>query len=706
MPNRLAEENSPYLLQHAGNPVDWYPWSQEALQRAVEEDKPVFLSIGYAACHWCHVMAHESFEDPDTAALMNAGFINIKVDREERPDLDQVYMQAVVAISGNGGWPMSVFLTPDGKPFYGGTYFPPVRRYNMPSFREILSTVARLWQEDRPRLFESSQQITQQVFRSQFLPSSTGELEASVLEQASLRLAQGYDWKHGGWGSAPKFPQPMAIEFLLRRSLDGDRLALDVALHALQAMARGGMYDVIGGGFARYSTDERWLVPHFEKMLYDNAQLARVYLHAFMLTGDPFLKQVCEQTLDFMLRELSDQQSNPDSGALGFYSSLDADSEGVEGKYYVWDQAEILQVLSSVAQAGGNIPASGLLALFEAAYSLTGQSNFEDHYVLQRQLDDQALAARFGLEEKRVKQLLDEAHRALLAEREKRIRPGLDDKALTSWNALAVSAFAEAARYLRREDYLQAARRNAAFLLDNMVAGDRLLRSWRQGRARHPAYLEDYAGLVLALLDLYQSDADLRWFSGAGQLCTMLLEGFSDPSGGFYDTHHDQDNLIVRPKDLQDNATPCGNSQAARALLAMSAFNGSSSLRSQAEDMLASIQEVAAQVPTAFAGWLSAIDAALHPPQEVVLLGDPAHPISQSFVDILWKEFRPHVVLALSPADPAPGSPPVLLGKSQLNRLPTAFVCRNFVCQLPTNDPQDFESQLHGHAFRNPNFSS
>ncbi len=353
MPNRLAGENSPYLLQHAENPVDWYPWGPEALQRARDEDKPIFLSIGYAACHWCHVMAHESFEDPAVAALMNAGFINIKVDREERPDLDQVYMQAVVAISGSGGWPMSVFLDPDGKPFYGGTYYPPQPRFNMPSFTQILQTITRLWKDDRAKLVESSQQIIEHIHRSQFLPPSAAEIDPTLVEKASLRLAQSYDWKDGGWGRAPKFPQPMAIEFLLRRSMAGDRMALDISNHALQAMARGGMYDLVGGGFSRYSTDDRWLIPHFEKMLYDNAQLARVYLHAFMITGEPFFREVCERTLDFMLRELSDHQADPNSALFEFFQQ--------PGRRFRRRRREILRLeLRACAAGAGCSPKSKL----------------------------------------------------------------------------------------------------------------------------------------------------------------------------------------------------------------------------------------------------------------------------------------------------------------------------------------------------------
>ncbi|OGO29431.1 MAG: hypothetical protein A2Z16_03245 [Chloroflexi bacterium RBG_16_54_18] len=698
MPNLLAGENSPYLLQHSHNPVDWYPWGPEALQRARAEDKPIFLSIGYAACHWCHVMAHESFEDPATAALMNAGFINIKVDREERPDLDQVYMQAVVAISGSGGWPMSVFLTPEGMPFYGGTYYPPAPRYNIPSFTEILQTISRLWKEDRVRLVESSQQIIEHIHRSQFLPTFAAEIDPALLEKASLHLAQSYDWKDGGWGKAPKFPQPMAIEFMLRRSMAGDRMALDVSTHALQAMVRGGMYDLLGGGFSRYSTDDRWLIPHFEKMLYDNAQLARVYLHAFMITGEPFFQEICEQTLDFMLRELSDHRSGDDSGSLCFYSSLDADSEGVEGKYYVWNYEEVQQALAAAQNQNQLSIDLHPFALFQAAYTFSEQGNFEGHNVLHRKTGDQSLSDQFGYPLSLIHETLRKINQVLLDEREKRIRPGLDDKSLAAWNAMALSAFAEAARYLKRDDYLEAARKNAHFLLTRSVQDGRLMRSWRLGRARSSAYLEDHAGLVLALISLYQSDPDLRWYTQALQLTEEMLRNFSDPEGGFFDTSSGQEQLILRSKDLQDNATPSGNSQAATALLIMAAYTGSSGWRVMAEKMLASIQETAAQYPTGFAQWLCALDYALHQSQEVALLGEISHPITRSFVDILWKKFRPYALVAMSAGSPGPGNPPLLLDKTRFNQLPTAFVCKNFTCQLPTNDPQEFERQLHGQS--------
>ena len=465
MPNRLANENSPYLIQHANNPVDWYPWAEEALEKAKTEDKPIFLSIGYAACHWCHVMEHESFEDENTAAIMNAHFVNIKVDREERPDLDNIYMQAVVALTRQGGWPMSVFLTPEGEPFYGGTYFPPVRRYNMPAFSELLLTIARLWDEDRQQLLQSAQNITAHLRSAAQLQATPSPISPETIAATTPTLANGYDWQHGGWGQAPKFPQPMVIQFLLQRATRGDQQALEMATHALHAMAQGGMYDVVGGGFARYSVDNEWRVPHFEKMLYDNAQLARVYLHAYLITGEDFFRRVCQTTLDFIRREMT----HP---AGGFYSSLDADSEGVEGKFYIWTRDDILDL--------------GLERQDEdflmAAYGITATGNFEGANVLQRVLNDDDLAEKFDFTVEQIPDKLSALHALMLAARSQRMRPVTDDKVLTAWNAWMLIAFAEAGRYLQNEKYTAVAIRNAHFILNEMLTNQRLFRSWRDGK--------------------------------------------------------------------------------------------------------------------------------------------------------------------------------------------------------------------------------
>jgi len=679
MPNHLINENSPYLLQHANNPVDWHPWGAEALAKAKAENKPIFLSIGYAACHWCHVMEHESFEDPETAALMNEHFVNIKVDREERPDIDTIYMQATVAMTGSGGWPMSVFLTPDLRPFYTGTYFPPTRRYNMPSFREVLLSIAKAWSEDRQEVDRVGEQILQHI-QPQLFPENKNGISAQALETAIKSLLDSYDWGYGGWGNAPKFPQPMTIEYLLCRALTASpqhEQILKASIHVLDAMARGGMYDVVGGGFSRYSVDNVWRTPHFEKMLYDNAQLALVYLHAFLVTGDTKYRQVCVETLDFISREMT----HPDGG---FYSSLDADSEGEEGKFYVWTQDEIQNALGADFD------------FFKTAYGITQQGNWEGKTILQRALDDSSLAARFKLDLGTLQQKLTECHIKLLSARNKRIRPGTDDKVLVMWNALALKAFAEAGRYLERKEYLDIAIRNARFLLSNLYTGDRLLRSWREGQAKHNAYLEDYAGLTLALLALYQSDPNPEWYSTALKLADEMVEHFSDPAGGFFDTRDDHETLLVRPKDIQDNATPSGNALATTALLELSAYGDRTEWRNLAEDMLASISNALLRYPTVFAQWLCAADFAVGPTHEVAIIGELGNPKTQELLRTLWKDYRPRKVTAISAYPPKPGSPVLLNDRPQLNDQPTAYVCQGFVCLQPVNSPIEMEDQLAG----------
>jgi uncharacterized protein len=677
MPNRLINENSPYLLQHAENPVDWHPWGEEALEKSRREEKPIFLSIGYAACHWCHVMEHESFEDQAIAAIMNEHFVNIKVDREERPDLDNIYMQAVVSMTGQGGWPMSVFLTPEGQPFYGGTYFPPEPRYHMPSFREVLLSVERVWREDREQILESSLKITQHIQNAGLAQSQQTEIHISILQEAVTRLGQAYDWKDGGWGQAPKFPQPMAIEFLLRQATRGDKIALDMAIHALKAMARGGMYDLVGGGFARYSVDDFWLVPHFEKMLYDNAQLALVYLHAFLITGDDDFRRVCEATLDFVLREMTHPEG-------GFYSSLDADSEGEEGTFYVWTPDQIRTAIGDPQGA----------TLLMASYGVTQRGNFEGSNVLQRVLDDEQIAEEFGIPVEAIPEKLARLHSQLLAARAERVRPGTDDKILTSWNALMMISFAEAGRYLQRTDYTVVAKRNAEFLLNSLSADNRLLRSWRKGQAKHNAYLEDYAALILGLLALYQSDPDPRWFEQARQLTEEMSTHFPDPEGGFFDTRDDHETLLYRPKDVQDNAFPSGNALAANVLLQMSAYEYNREWRKMAEKMLEQMGENLTRYPTGFGQWLCAADYALGPLKEVAILGSPENPQTKALVDSLWEQYRPRLAAAISDLPIEPQGPKLLEERDLINDQPSAYVCQNFTCQQPVNTPKDLIIQL------------
>jgi uncharacterized protein YyaL (SSP411 family) len=677
MSNRLANSSSPYLLQHADNPVDWYEWDAEALEKSRQEDKPIFLSIGYAACHWCHVMAHESFEDAETAKIMNENFINIKVDREERPDVDGIYMDAVVALTGQGGWPLSVFLTPEQVPFYGGTYFPPVPRYNMPSFKDLLLGISDAWRSDRSRLLQSSDQISAYIRRNQSIPGSTSELSREYLDKAALNLAQNYDWEYGGWGKAPKFPQPMAIEFLLRRASRGDEFALEIAEHALLAMAKGGMYDVIGGGFARYSTDDDWLVPHFEKMLYDNAQLALVYLHAHMLTGVDKYRQICEDTLNFVTRELTGPEG-------GFYSSLDADSEGEEGKYYVWTEGETRGLISD------NSDAEMLLA----ALGITTEGNFEGNSILRRESTDEELARKFGLETSDVKIRIGELSSLMLAEREKRIRPGTDDKVLTAWNGMMLCAFSEAGRYLDSSAYIEMATRNGGFLLNSLLVENRLMRAWRDGSATHNAYLEDYSALILGLISLFNTDPDPKWFQAAHKLAQDLIQHFNHSADLFYDTRDDHESLLVRPRSIQDNATPSGNALAATALLQLAAYQGDGSMRDRAEKMLGEVQEVMSQYPTAFGQWLCALDLALYPIKEVAIIGDNEDEGTRSFTKALWQKYRPHVISAVSAVPPSNEDPALLHNRPLIDDSPTAYVCEGFVCQQPTTDVAIFEIQL------------
>ena len=679
MANRLAQSNSPYLLQHKDNPVDWYPWGPDAISRAKSEDKPIFLSIGYAACHWCHVMAHESFEDPEVATFMNEHFVNIKVDREERPEIDGIYMKAVVALTGSGGWPMSVFLTPDGKPFLGGTYFPPTDRHGLPSFKQVMEHVSRLWREEREKVFEAGEQLQQHLSSSNDLGAAAGLSPDAVrqsLDDAVMALAQAYDWKNGGWGHAPKFPQPMTIELLLGRATQGDRLSLDMAKHVLESMARGGMYDVIGGGFARYSVDDYWLVPHFEKMLYDNAQLSRAYLHGHLVTKDEHFRHVCEATLDFIARELRNDQG-------GFLSSLDADSEGEEGKFYAW----------SIAELEKEIEKKETRDLFMAAFAITKEGNFEGKNVLKRAVTDEELAKQFNLKRSTLNQKLEDARTALFAARSRRVRPGTDDKVLTSWNALMLTAFAEAGRYLKRADYTQLARQNANFLLHELHSGNRLLRSWRAGRAEHNAYLEDYAALILALLSLYQSDFNVRWYTEAERLLQEMLTHFTDSDGGFFDTRDDHEILITRPKDVQDNATPSGNALAAMALLQMAKYSGNGKWRGLAEQMITGILAAASRYPTSFAQWLYASSFALTDGREIAVVESPQSRGAE-MLHLIWSEYRPFDVVAVSIYPPAEGSPALFADRPLKDEKATAYVCRGFVCDLPVNSVGELRAQL------------
>ena len=677
MPNRLAQENSPYLLQHRNNPVDWYPWGKEALTRAKKENKPIFLSIGYAACHWCHVMEHESFEDEDTAKLMNENFVNIKVDREERPDLDGIYMSAVVSLTGQGGWPMSVFLTPEGRPFYGGTYFPPTPQHGLPSFPELLERVGEVWKEDPEGVRKSGNNITEHLSKSVTSNARVQVLSEETISRSLQKLRETYDWKNGGWGNAPKFPQPMAIRFLLMQASKGDEQSLEVATHALKTMASGGMYDVVGGGFSRYSVDDNWLIPHFEKMLYDNAQLARAYLYAYIITRDEYFRRICDETLHFIARELTD-------GEGGFYSSLDADSEGVEGIFYTWELQEINKLLTDPLQK----------EIFIRTFDITEAGNFEGRNVLKRVLSDEDLSKGYDLSVEEIGDIISKILNQLYIVRSKRIWPGLDDKVLVSWNSLALITFSEAARYLKDPKYLQIAKNNANFLLNNMNKKGKLSRSWRKGKSKYNAYLEDYSSLILGLLSLYQSNPDTRWYSEAKKLAEKIIADFTDPAGGFFDTEINHEKLIVRPKELQDNALPAGNSLAATALMQIASFEGNDEYHQLAVEIASTQQEFAAQHPTALSQWLCAISVALNPSREIAIIHKGSPEDAYPLLDVIWEELRPFTVVAISQNEYSQSSPPLIYSRDLIDGKPTAYVCNNFSCKLPVTTPEKLREQL------------
>jgi uncharacterized protein len=677
MPNHLAQETSPYLLQHADQPVDWHPWNDQALAQARQEDKPIFLSIGYAACHWCHVMAHETFDDPKIARFLNEHFISIKVDREERPDLDGVYMSAVVAMTGQGGWPMSVFLTPEGRPFYGGTYFPPQPRHGMPSFRQVIESIYRSWVEERQRVDQIGEQMAEAIHQNSQASLPERNLVRSTLQDATAALTASFDAQTGGWGRAPKFPQPMAIDFLLAQATRGDKTALQVALRSLDKMMAGGMHDLVGGGFHRYSTDADWLVPHFEKMLYDNAQLALAYLHGYQLTGNAAYRKVCEGTLDFINRELT----HPDGG---FYSSLDADSPGGEGHFYTWSADEVAQAIMD----------DDLRALALRAYGITPAGNFDGRTILRLKLPPDELAAQEQLDSEGLRKRLDVIRKSMFTTRQARPRPATDDKVITAWNALALRAFAEAGAVLNNPTYTQMAMRNARFLLDRLTFSGRLHRSWRGVLAHQPAFLEDYAALILGLLGLYQADPQVEWFSSAGKLLAEMIDRFADPQGGFFDTASDQPSPLARPKELQDNATPSGNALAALALLKMAELTGSTDLSERAVRMVGPLQEALVHYATSFALWLQALDFSIGPVLQVAILGNPAQPDTQSLLSAYTEKYRPRTVLAVSSDPPAQNAPALLQDRHAIDGRPTAYVCEGFRCLLPATDLNIFRQQL------------
>ena len=653
MPNRLAGESSPYLLQHKDNPVDWYPWGEEALARAKAQEKPLLVSVGYSACHWCHVMERESFEDPNVAALMNELYVCIKVDREERPDIDAICMEACHAITGQGGWPLNAFLTPERIPFYAGTYFPPEPRGGMPSWTNVLEAIAQVWSERREDVIRQGHAMVHALQASAELEASSEPIREPELAAAMAALERHYDRANGGFGRAPKFPQASIIELLLAR---GER---EMSLATLRAMAQGGIYDQIGGGFSRYSVDARWTVPHFEKMLYDNALLARAYLHGWQISGDPRMREVCCETLDWALAEMLGPEG-------GYYSALDADSEGVEGKFYVWSLAELREVL-------GPELAEEVIVYFGASEA----GNFEPGL--------NVLEARGARPDR-----LPEIRAKLLEARSHRVRPGLDDKRLTSWNALMISALADAGAVLERSEYLDAAVGCASFLVSELRGpGGRLLRTWKDGRGRLDAYLEDHAFLIEAMLTLYESTFDPRWYHEAVGLAETMIERFSDQRrGGFFTTASDHEELPARRKDLEDSPIPSGSSAAAFGLLRLARLSGESSYEKQALGVLRLMHPLAMRQPLAFGHLLRAIDFYLAPVKEVAIVG-PAEE-SAALVKAVRGALRPHLVLAGGPADGVP----LLAGRATLDGHAAAYVCERFVCQAPVTTPEALAAAL------------
>ncbi len=692
--NRLINETSPYLLQHAHNPVAWYPWGEEALQQAQREDKPILLSVGYSACHWCHVMERESFENEQIAQLMNENFVSIKVDREERPDIDGIYMQAVQALTHQGGWPMTVFLTPDGRPFYGGTYFPPSdRRYGtqtMPGFPRILLTMANAYKTQRASIEEQANEVANYLKghsdaplrRSPALPADAAPLDR--FNVASAQLAKDFDVEHGGFGNAPKFPNTMSLELLLRihlHRLKGDLAAksvqqqfseLEIIERSLQQMANGGIYDHLGGGFHRYSVDAEWLVPHFEKMLYDNALLSRVYLHAYLVTGNPFYRRIVEETLDYVVREMVSPEG-------GFYSTQDADSEGVEGKFFVWTPLEIsTHLLSDDAN------------VFMDYYGVTAEGNFEGKNILHvdegaEQIDEAQIS------EEALQEALQRGRATLFSLREQRIKPARDEKILTSWNGMMLRSFAEAARYLNRADYLQVAINNANFLWSELYKDGRLLRTYKDGRARLNGYLEDYAFFADGLLALYEASFEPNWFATARKLMDEAIVLFADETnGGFFDTGSDHEALISRPKDIMDNAIPAGNSVAIDVLLRLAAFTGETSYRQRAENYLQPLADVMAQHPQAFGHVLSALDFALSASKEIAIIGDEQGLSTPALLRVVNERYQPDSVLAscLVNDQQAVQTVPLLADRPLKAGKATAYVCQNFACQAPVNEAE------------------
>ena len=685
MPNRLANETSPYLLQHAGNPVDWYPWGDEAFEKARSEDKPILLSVGYSSCHWCHVMAHESFEDRTTAALMNDYFVNIKVDREERPDVDSVYMTAVQALTGSGGWPMTVFMDAEGRPFYAGTYFPPDDGHGRPGFGRLLSFLHEKWMSAREEVLSSAETISHHLKLAAERVPGPGEAPSHQTANRAVELfGEAFDMEWGGFGAAPKFPSPSNLAFLLsvharEKESEVGQSALDMVVHTLRAMATGGMYDQLGGGFSRYSVDSEWMVPHFEKMLYDNAQLARVYLNAYQVTKDEGFARIVRETLDFLLEEMRDDEG-------GFYAALDADSEGIEGKYYVWTAEEIREVAGDDAQ------------LVLAWYGVTRDGNFRDPHnpelvgrnVLSARANLEDLVMRFSMPPETVLERVEAAAEAMLAVRAKRVPPALDDKVLTSWNGLAMAAFAEAGRVLGEVRYQVAAAELAAFIRSSAWRKGRLSHTWKAGQAKVEGMLDDYCFVGLGLVELFKLTGDMALLEWARELWEAVLSRFRDvEGGGFFETPADSEPLLLRQKAFFDAATPSGNGAAALLGLWLGRYYGRNDWELQAEEVAGQVADHLLRAVAGFGTILQVIEFLATPGRELVIVGPPERRVA--FEDAAATRFLPWT--AIAPTADADGLP-MFEGREPSGDAALAYVCENMMCLMPARTPEELVALL------------
>lgn len=678
--NKLIDETSPYLLQHAHNPVDWYPWGDEAFAKARAEHKPILLSIGYSACHWCHVMEHESFENEEIARLMNENFVSIKVDREERPDLDHIYMNAVQMMTGHGGWPMTVFLTAEGVPFYGGTYFPPEDRFNMPGFPRVLLSVAEAYRSEQDQVTHTATNMLGELRRVGIAEPSRDLITADLIDSSYRRITSNYDRVNGGFGGAPKFPPAMTLEFLLHinhRTPASD--ALEMTVTTCKKMAEGGMYDQLGGGFHRYSVDAHWLVPHFEKMLYDNALLSRLYLHLYQVTKDDTTRRVAEETLDYVAREMTDKSG-------GFYSTQDADSEGHEGKFFIWTQEEIIKAL-------GHDDGT----LFCDYFNVTEAGNFEGKNILHVTSTIDEVAERASVSPERLRSVIDTGREKLFKLREQRVKPDRDEKLLTAWNGLMLASFAEASVILDRLDYRRVAEANAQFLLRHLQKDGLLLRTYKDGVAKLNAYLEDYACLIDGLVCLYEATGELSWLEAALSLTDKMIEQFWDEQqGGFFFTGMAHEQLIVRSKDFLDNATPSGNSVAARALLKLSLLTGNEDYRRRATTILRLIADQVQRYPSAFGWALCAFDFYLSSPKEIAVVGSAEDSRLQDLLRTLWATYLPNSVVAIAETGDARAANLItFLSERIAQKIPTAYVCYGGTCQIPANEASEFARQLN-----------